>query len=98
MTPARVIDAVRPVLLGDTGVLLFVGGALAAMAVSAHTWSTRPRLRFLPIVYGLVFGVVIAAPDGGKHPMKVLELVATFTGCGAGFWFSLWIESGPDRR
>ncbi len=77
--------------------LLVLAGFVATLAISGRLWETRPRLRYLPIVYGVCVGLTTALVGGERDGWKVLETTMGWGIVGAGGYFSLWIESRARR-
>lgn len=80
----------------DYPILILLGGFIAVLGVTARVWDTRPRLRGLPIAYGIVMGLVNAYSKGGLA-WQILEGVGAGVLIGLVGIFGIWIE-GRARR
>ena len=79
------------------GLLIFVGGYLAVLVVTARIWEARPALRCLPIVYGIFTGVILQHSEDGLM-WKILNGTAFGISSGLLGMLITWIANREWRK
>ncbi len=68
-------------------------GAIASPIVSAFYWDKIRGLRPLPIMYGVVAGLLFAFWGQDDHSfLKILEIVSGCSFAGLIFYFAVWVQ------
>jgi hypothetical protein len=79
----------------ETIAIALVGtGLIVVSCVSATTWKSRPRLRLLPILYGVAAGAGIAVGIQGERELGP-SIQAALVGAGMGAVMSVivWLNA-----
>ena len=76
------------------GLILLLGGMLAALFFCIRRWDQRPLYEYLPPAYGLIAGIVLAVMwrTPTTSVVSSLEIVAAFAAAGWIFWLAVWAE------
>jgi hypothetical protein len=76
------------------GLMILLGGMLAALFFCVRRWDKGPIYKYLPPAYGLVAGIVLALwwRTPSTPVVSSLETAAAFAAAGWVFWFAVWAE------
>lgn len=76
------------------GLIALLAGMLLALFFCVRRWNQGAFFRYLPPIYGLIVGIMLAIfqRTSATPVVSMLETVAAYAGAGWGFWLAVWIE------
>ena len=78
--------------MGELGFWVLMSAWFGCIGASAVWWDRNLLLRFLPVLFGLPAGLIMAWNLGRTDPVAVLLNVGTGMLLGAVFWSCVWLE------
>ncbi len=81
------------------GLIILLVGMLTSLFFCVRRWDHGPIYKYLPPVYGLAAGIVLAVARRTANTSVVssLESIAAFAAAGWIFWFAVWVERRASR-
>ena len=75
---------------------VILGGYLISMCLCAIWWDKGPAWKFLPILYGIAAGIIMAT--WATSLSSGLERILSCFIVGLMFWFSVWVQSDEKPK